>query len=322
MNRKKCNGSKASKLSLLKVKDECGSDSTDSFDMNDFKSSSLTKKYSVPIHKNKADLMAELSSINIMGDESDVEIVEPKIEQNGLNTSTSDANSSKITVANTSHSSDGGVNGDLANVKQERLLAWAQSQSQNLPTRVGTILSDHDYLSQEHLIGIITGNEENNEMNTESEINREVNGNASTEALADQVSDSQATQLYSPSELNGVVTHSDNENFAPKNIDEFNVILKQLTDSKQREQSLSLLAEIEEKAKQFRMQLTDTNGDANQKQNTQNGSSETTPELSPKHSEPLEYFGPKLSTESSDEPKESPGKQMNEKNKISFFFFF
>lgn len=320
MNRKKFNGSKTSERSLLKVKDECESDSTDSFDMNDFKSSSLTKKYSVPIHKNKADLMAELSSINIMGDESDVEIVEPRNEQNGLNTSNvSDANSSKITGTYTSNSSDAAVNGELANVKKERLLSWAQSLSQNLSTRVESILSDHDYLSQEHLIGIITGNEENTEPNNGNEINGEINGNMSTEEPDEKLIDSQATILYSPSELNGNVTHSDSERFAPKNINEFNVILTQLTDSKKHEQSLSLLAAIEEKAKQFRMELTDKKGNASQMPNTQNGSNETTPEFSINHSEPLEYYGPTLSTESTEEPKESQGKQMNEKKTKLYF---
>lgn len=298
MNRKKVNGPPA-KGNERTFKTECesnNSSSTDSFDMNDFKSSSLTKKYSVQIHKNNADLMAELNSINIMGDESDVEIIEPKIQrQNGLSVS---ANNSKGTCMNTTRSSDDRQNSEFQYEKHERILAWAQSQSQNLSMCVASVLSDHDYLSQELLLGIIAGIEENTEMENQ----RESNGNNTKEQNDDLENE------MSNIGPNGTTTTStmdqSNEKLNLLNIDELNAILKQLTSSKERAQSLSLLEKIEEKTKELKTQLNDD-------VKTNINSTDTCPEFSPDHSEPLEYYGGiKFSTQSSiDDTKESDGNE-------------
>lgn len=307
MNRKKTNGSKKNNdSSFIKKDNDLNSNSTDSFDMNDFKSSSLNQKYSVQVHKNKADLMAELSSINIMGDESDVEIVEQRIETNRLNTSAcaSDKNSSNVISVNSSHSTDVRSNGDFDNDKQERILSWAQSQSQNLSMCVESILSDHDYLSQQSLIGLVSGNE------TQSQ--REINGNVSSNELEEQngaiekmehqIGTSEATKIK-----------KNNKNFSEINIEDLDAILKKLLDKKEKSQRLAMLAEIEEKTKIMRAELTEneqnkTNGDTEQL-DTQGGLDNITPEFSSNHSEPMEYYNVKFASDSSTDPvKDSEGK--------------
>lgn len=303
MNRKNVNGSKENEATVHKQKNECDSNSTDSFDMKDFKSSSLAKKYSVQIHKNNADLMAELDNINIMGDESDVEIIDPKAEQNGLSIRLSDANSSKVISLNTTQSSDDRANGDFENDKHKRVLAWAQSQSQNLSMCVASVLSDHDYLSQELLLGIIASNEENHEMECQRELNGE-NGHSEIESN-EQNGYTNKVETTTTTIQSGEAMQTLNSN----NINDFNCILKLLTDSKERAQSLKLLQQIEEKAKQMKAQLGGDVQIGKDGETVENNSNETSPEFSPNHSEPLEYYGGiKFSTQNSiDEAKESEG---------------
>lgn len=326
MNRKKLNGPVTIRIeqpmqSKVKNEFENNSNSTDSFDMNEFKSTSLTKKYSVQIHKNNADLMAELDSINIMGDESDVEVIEPKTEQNGLSVS---ANVSKETCMNTTHSTDGRINGEFECEKHERVLAWAQSQSQNLSMCVASVLSDHDYLSQELLLGIIAGNEENTENQREMESKNIVNDEKEgTEQLNGEV-DKKITE--NQNEANGTAaaeasaSHSSNEKLNSINVDDLDGILKQLTNSKEHAQSLSLLEQIEEKAKQMREKLNDE-AQIN-KTNENNKTTESNPEFSSGHSEPLEYHGGvKFSAQSSvDDAKESEGNEKFWLHLNEFFF--
>lgn len=294
MNRKKVNGSTMVKTSLLKKRNDVDSNSTDSFDMNDFKTSSLTKKYNVPIHKNNADLMAELD--NIMGDESDCEIIEPKIEKNGLKSNAS---------ISTAHSSDGRPNDDFENDKQERILSWAQSQSQNLSMRVASVLSDHDYLSQELLLGIVAGNEEH----TEQENQRKLNESAAIESENKSQEHSGETDTTICQTKDNVTT--DNEILPKMDINDFNSIIKKLTESTARVQSLSLLNEIEEKAKQMKAQFNTKCTENVVNNSVQMETQDNEPEFSPNHSEPLEYNGYKISTQnSSDEIKDKNGKHL------------
>lgn len=293
MNRKKVDGPKKNDASLqTKTKHECESNSTDSFDMNDFATSSLTKKYSVRIHKNNADLMAELN--NIMGDESDCEIVEPNGKQNGLNTS---ANSSDLRLLglNTTHSTGDDPDDDLASEKQERILAWAQSQSQNLSMCVASVLSDHDYLSQELLLGIVAGNEENTEM----ENKRKMNGIVQTSEKE-------------PNEQNSEIDATQRQDGIPSDtIDNLSSILKQLAEGRGHVESMSLLEEIATKAKQMSAQLS--------ARNNKDSENNSALEFSPNHSEPLEYYGDiKFSTQSScEEQKESEGNDQS--NTVAVF---
>lgn len=328
MNRTPVNGPKKTiELSVRKNRDECDTNSTDSFDMNEFKTSSLNKKYSVPIHKNKADLMAELSNINIMGDESDVELVEPsKVERNGLHAivSVSDRNSSKITdrsLNTTNSSGDTQPNGELAIVKQERIFAWAQSQSQNLSMCVASILSDHDYLSQENLIGIITGNEENTEIEINSQKQREIseNVNSNNDLAKEQTIDSQATIFYQ-SETNGNAM----QNSPPNDIDNLSAMMDKLKQSKET-QHVKLLDEIVEKANQMKRQLIES-GEPNKMEDSKaSGQNESnTPDFSSNHSEPMEHYGGvRFSAQSSvDETKESDGKLHRHSNVSHFSQMF
>lgn len=295
MNRKKVNGPNKNAPPLqVKAKDECGSTSTDSFDMKDFATSSLTKKYSVRIHKNNADLMAELN--NIMGDESDCEIVEPNGKTNGLNTS-SNSSDLRLLGLNTTHSTgDGCPDDDLESEKQERILAWAQSQSQNLSMCVASVLSDHDYLSQELLLGIVAGNEEN----TELENKRKMNGIVQTSEKESNEQNGEVDSMKRQEDSNGDAATQDNEQVPLDTIESLSSILKQLTESRGHAQNVSLLAEIAKKAKEMGAQL----GSKHNKDSENNSI-----EFSPGHSEPMEYYGGvKFSTQSSvEEPKESEG---------------
>lgn len=296
MNRKKVNGSKATAeaSNAYKGADACGeSNSTDSFDMNDFKSLALTKKYSVQIHKNNADLMAELDNINIMGDESDVEMIEPNtVEQNGMNNVCDIQSSSKPISLNTTHTSDGNnpsSNGDFEHIKTERILAWAQSQSQNLSMCVASVLSDHDYLSQERLLGIIAGIEENVETSQ-----REINSNQSKE-------ESFENNTNNLCKINGG-EHTENNDIASKNINDLSEILKKLADCKEDAQRVQLFEKMEKSVKDMKVQLT--NGEKSPNENDSNS-----PEFASNHSEPLEYDGGiGFSAQSSvDESKDNKG---------------
>lgn len=319
MNRRKVNGSKVDDLSLVKRENDCASNSTDSFDMNDFKSSSLNQKYSVQIHKNKADLMAELSNINIMGDESDVEMLESQTQQNGLSAcaSVSDWNSSKVTTLNSSRSTDARSNGDFENDKQERILAWAQSQSQNLSMCVASILSDHDYLSQQSLVGLVTGNEENNELEMQSQ--RELNGTTRSNEQNGNLQQNGDLENTTNRQTSDIANKQrDNEGPSASYIADLNVIMNNLRECSNEEQRLLLLANIEEKTKSMKAQLTAThqpNKAAETAQNSianQSESNNDTPEFSPNHSEPMEYNGnTRFTTDSSSDPsKEIDGKYL------------
>lgn len=312
MNRKKVNGSKPNGSSFPKRENDLDSNSTDSFDMNDFKSSSLNQKYSVQVHKNKADLMAELSSINIMGDESDVEMISPRTEQNGLaaSASVSDVNSSKMTSLNSSRSTDARSNGDFDSEKQERILAWAQSQSQNLSMCVASILSDHDYLSQQSLLGLVTGNEENTEMEMQSQ--RKINGDITSN---EQNGDAEIMEQQSDRDI-GAKTHDNSDNDSASHIEVLSAILKKIADSKEKEQRLNLLTDIEEQIKQMKAHLAPNDSDNKtgdtMQSNTvnQSESNNITPEFSSNHSEPMEHYGNlRFTSDSGTDPvKDTEGK--------------
>lgn len=306
MNRRKVNSSNRAPPTLPKPRNEYDSNSTDSFDMNDFKKSSLTEKYSVPIHKNNADLMAELN--NIMGDESDCEIVELKIEKNflNLNAGTSDLNDSNMISLNTTHSSDNQPNGEFDIDKQERILAWAQSQAQNLTICVASVLSDHDYLSQELLLGIVAGNEENIEIENQRKL---IECAAICKKESNELEDkTNVTKCHLNDDL---TNNSHNEQVPTLSINDLNCILKKLADSTVRAQSLSLLDEIEEKTKQLKTQFNVLNNTCSESVGDNSVRMELQDDalvFSPNHSEPLEYNGHKFSTQNSvDETKDADG---------------
>lgn len=327
MNRKKVNGAKTNESTVSRrINERDSNNSTDSFDMKDFKSSSLTKKYSVQIHKNNADLMAELNNINIMGDESDVEIIEPKAEQNGISITVSDGNTSKVISLNSTHTSDEQPDeqsyGDSDTDKHERVLAWAQSQSQNLSMCVESVLSDHDYLSQELLLGIIASNEERIESQREKskssdeiDTNKQQNGHHLDKDGTIIVHSDGSGNLYNDEDEDddeenaNELTHSNNENTNSTNMNDLSDILKQLNECKDSAQSLLLLQQIEEKTNKMKEKLNSDKVLNNKNDTSQKNTKDSTPDFSSGHSEPMEYYGvDKFSMENGiDEANKSKG---------------
>lgn len=316
--------------------------------MNEFKTSLLNEKYSIPVHTNKADLMAELN--NIMGDESDVEIIEPPSSKdnehkNGLMPMSavpvkSDANGLKCNGSHSRDTPDYSDTSDSTLAQQDAadlandgpMLTWAQNHSQSISMCVASILSDHDYLSQGDLLRIIESNEESFELEKQSQKEREINDNIISNSTLpkDPNTDSQRTIIYEQVPLDGgganniagPATHSslDNEKSASNDgIEDLNNILQKLRSSKNEEKS-ALFDQILQKVNQLKLQTVAGNEtvvkeekeEPNEKSMAQNQSNSTS-ELSSNHSEPMEYHGgPKFSTQSSTEDaKESGGTFLN-----------
>lgn len=307
--------------------------------MNEFKTSRLNEKYSIPVHTNKADLMAELN--NIMGDESDVELIEPRPHsskdnehKNGVLPSAvpavkgaGDANGSKFNGSHSMQTSDSSDTSDSTMAQRDATdatddgpgLSWAQNHSQSLSMCVASILSDHDYLSQGDLLRIIESNEESLELEKQSQKQREINDNVISNSTLpkDPNTDSQRTIIYEQEPLDGA-THSASVNEKPasdKDIEVLNEIVQKLKSSKSEEKSV-LFDQILEKVKQLKSQ-TDGNTETavkvekeEPKDNcTAQNQSRSTSDFSSNHSEPMEYYGgPKFSTQSSvEETKENDG---------------
>lgn len=290
--------------------------------MNEFKTSRLNEKYSIPVHTNKADLMAELN--NIMGDESDVELIEPpqsskdNEHKNGVlpsavpAKSVGDANGSKFNGSHSLQTSDLSDTSDSIMAQQDATdatddgpgLSWAQNHSQSLSMCVASILSDHDYLSQGDLLRIIESNEESLELEKQSQKEREINDNVISNSTLPKEpnTDSQRTIIYEQEPLVGA-THS---SASDKGIEDLSEILQKLKSSKNEEKSV-LLDQILEKVTQLKSE-TDGNKETAvkvekeepQENCTAQNQSRSASDFSSNHSEPLEYYGgPKFSTQSS-----------------------
>lgn len=301
--------------------------------MNEFKTSQLNKKFSIPVHKNKADLMAELN--NIMGDESDVEIIEPPSKDNEHKNRlmdavkcVGDANGSKFNGSHSTDTSDSSETSDSIMAQQdaeiageERMLTWAQNHSQSLSMCVASILSDHDYLSQGDLLRIIESNEESLELEKQTQKQREINDNVIPNSTLpkDPNTDSQRTIIYEQEPMDGVgggrATHSslDNEKSASNDgIEDLNEILQKLKSSKNEDKS-ALFDQILEKVNRLKIQTAGSKETAEKMKEesdekcTAQTQSNSTSEFSSNHSEPMEYYGgPKFSTQSSiEDAKES-----------------
>lgn len=307
--------------------------------MNEFKTSLLNEKYSIPVHTNKADLMAELN--NIMGDESDIEHPEPpppcpkdNEHISGVLTSAvpaaaipaisaGDANGSKCNGSHSLQTSDASDTSDSTMAQPDAAdpaedgpgLSWAQNHSQSLSMCVASILSDHDYLSQGDLLRIIESNEESLELEKQSQQQREINENViSNSSLPnDPNTDSQRTIIYEQGPLDASngghgATHSASPNESDDGIDGLNEILQKLKTSKNEEKS-ALFDEILEKVKQLKSQTVgnqETTVKVEKEEPKENctaqnqSNSRSTSDFSSNHSEPLEYYGgPKFSTQSS-----------------------
>lgn len=127
------------------------SNNTEPFSFDQFKSSSLTERYSV--HQNDAALEADFR--RILADDSDIEMIDsshksPDKSSSGGNVSSLDKTPNKRRSIPS---------------KDDYVLSWAESirnQSQSL-SMVASIISDHDYLSQENTLGIMTSLEESHQ---------------------------------------------------------------------------------------------------------------------------------------------------------------
>lgn len=314
--------------------------------MNEFKTTALNEKYSIPVHKNKADLMAELN--NIMGDESDdVEIGEPPLgaappplprsskdneHVNGLMStvqpvkSVDNANGSKINGSHSMDPADLSDTSDSVMAQQDAadlandgpMLTWAQNHTQSLSMNVASILSDHDYLSQGDLLRIIESNEESLELEKQSQKQREINENiiSNSSLPKDPNTDSQRTIIYEPDAMDGDgkggrAAHTND------GIEDLNDILQKLKSSKDEEKS-ALFDRMLEKVNQLKLEAGGSKEPAvavkkeepKEEKSTAQNQSNSTSELSSNHSEPMEYHGgPKFSTQSSiEEAKECDGR--------------
>lgn len=315
--------------------------------MNEFKTTLLNEKYSIPVHKNKADLMAELHNINIMGDESDAEMVEPpppptkkdnEHTPNGLNVAKNagDANGPKLNGSHCSNISDASDTSDNSSSQNgdEQMLRWAQHGPDSLSMNVASVLSDHDYLSHDNLIGIITSNEENFELEKQSQLQRKLNDNivSNSNLSKDPPTDSQKTITYEFDTNNfddaaagaATATHSlpNNENATMNDgIDDLNSILLKLKDSKSEEKS-ALFDQILEKVNKLKLEAAggkDVVDNVKVEKDTKENKNSIAPnqsisasEFSSNHSEPMEYYGarkfsPQTSVEESKESKETIG---------------
>lgn len=138
---------------LADIKDEqdsCDSDSiaTVMYDISQINKSVLNREYR--IHENDA---APISDLNEFFDGEDGDLVVSSA-------------ASKNRSIETQISLDGNVTPkkrDMPN-KEDYILNWAKSQTELSPT-VASILSDHDYLSQENLRGIINSNDQQQKLN-------------------------------------------------------------------------------------------------------------------------------------------------------------
>lgn len=266
--------------------------------------------------------MAELNNINIMGDESDVEFVEPPSKDNehkngvmNAGKSVGDANGSKFNGSHSVDTSDSSDTSDSAMARQEPMLTWAQNHSQSLSMCVASILSDHDYLSQDDLLRIIESNEESLELEKQSQKQREINDNdiSNSTLPKDPETDTQKTIIYTQEALDSgggsdPATHSsvgNEKSVSNDGIDDLNDILQKLKSSKNEEKS-ALLDQILEKVNRLKIQTvgnketTEKVKEEPKEKCTAQNQSNSTSEFSSNHSEPMEYYGgPKFSTQSS-----------------------
>lgn len=315
--------------------------------MNEFKTTLLNEKYSIPVHKNRADLMAELNNINIMGDESDVEPPGKKDNEhtaNGLSAvnNVGGANKSKLNGGPSSHmstdsssdASDNGVtNGD------ESMLRWAQNRPDSLSVHVASLLSDHDYLSHDNLICIITSNEESFELEKQSQKQREIVDNVIPNSTLpkNSTTDSQRTVIYDCDAAEQANATLNNETRPPTDgIDNLNDILQKLRNTNKSDEKSALLDQILETVQKIKLEeVANTESvavkvenvkdevDSKQKCPAQNNPSHNASDFSSNHSEPTEYYGAgKFSTQSStEEAKENKGEFCFEFMRVISFIF-
>lgn len=222
------------------------SNNTEPYNYNQFRSSILTEKYSV--HQNDAALEEDFR--RILAGDSDNDLSGPPEKscstyENGTNVSSLDKSPSKRRSMLS---------------KDDYVLSWAESvrtQSISL-SMVASVLTDHDYLSQENTLGIMNSNEEaaTNERQLQKGKDEAENVDGGEPSVADDMPTDEIVDL--------------------------NSVVKLLIGAKTRKECLSLLTKIQDKTKLMKCHLGEMSSDDEQK----DSSSEFN--MPPNHSEPLE----------------------------------
>lgn len=238
---------------------------TEPFSFDNFKTTSLNEKYSV--HQNDAALEADFR--RILADDSDMEMIEPAAQKK--KSPQKQQNSTMDTSGSMKTSND-----DQSLAKDDYVLSWAESvrthQSQSL-SMVASIMSDHNYLSQENTQEIMTSHEEHAANESQSKLAKEQNESSSS--LADELPIDE--------------------------INDLNAIMKQLIECKSRKSYKNLLNEIAEKTKLMKCHLGAENNTEQQDDFL----------FSRDHSEPLEYYGNTFREETSAEQSDGSGESFN-----------
>lgn len=259
MDKKRANNVKANGTMVVSVKiekdDDADSNHTEPFDLEQFKSSALTERYSV--HQNDAALLADFS--RILADDSDAETGESPTKNKSPDKVSSRRIDKNDKTANVLDVSDKASQSNRSRTPlNDYILSWADSVRSSQPlSMVASIFSDHDYLSQENTVGIFTGNEE-----------RTLNESGSKDA----------------NKQNGLASDAP-EDVPIDEINDLNSVMQKLVKCKNKTEYISLLNEIKEKTKIMKVHLGESpNGEERQESCSDNV-------FSRDHSEPLEYYG-------------------------------
>lgn len=222
---------------------KCESDSSDGKDTVVLDMSSLNNKFKV--HENDADLIADFNKI-MDGEEEDFVDLTQRSNPSKNPNRTIDSNESSISPA-TRDAPD----------KEQYIKEWAQNQTE-LSTIMVSILSDHDYLSQEHLRGII-------------------NSNSSKQSDSSKDADSLG----------------DDESIGSGDMNDLKTIFGKLAADRKSQHNRSVLKQIAEKVEQIQSRIGCPKEHSNDMPDTPNDMEHASNanQFSSNHSEPLEYYG-------------------------------
>lgn len=248
---------------------------------------SLNQKYSV--HNNDEDLMADFERIM-----DDIGASTPK---NGSNIATGSSNkinnsnnndkmesektidSATIRANGNALSGVGVTNGDD---RSSYVMEWANGvrcsqSSQSMSMQVASILSDHDYLSQENMQDIKTENESKNNLANETQ-------NMTNESVDDEAKESDA-----------IVENGVDSGNSANDINDLSDMVKLLSNKTNKAQSAEHLKKIAAKINAMRSNMIRESID-----DPDDNNSAFDVEFAPNHSEPMEYDGKNVYMSSSD----------------------
>lgn len=229
--------------------DDRRSNHTEPYNYDQFRSSMLTEKYSV--HQNDAALEEDFRRI-LAGD-----------SDNDLSGPPEKSNSTYENCKNVSSLEKSPSKRRSMPPKDDYVLSWAESvRNQSISLwMVTSVLTDHDYLSQENTLGIMNSNEEavTNESQLQIDKNQTQNADGGEPSVA--------------------------EDIPTDEINDLNSVMKLLIGAKTQKECSSLLTKIQDKTKLIKCHLGQMSSGDEQKDT----SSEFN--MPPNYSEPLEYYG-------------------------------